>query len=87
MTKEEEYLSEAIDRYNDGWPGVFAYEVTESVGREIRAAILAGQDVCAVRVLRETREYIQLFCQNCDNDEVVAYYLALSKGEIHGDDD
>lgn len=87
VTKEEEYLSEAIDRYDDGWPGVFAYEVTEEVGMEIRRAILAGHEVCNTRVQRKTREYIQAFCRNCDNEGVVAYYLALSKGEINGEDD
>ncbi|AWH15390.1 hypothetical protein [Aeromonas phage 25AhydR2PP] len=44
VDKVERRVSALCAAHNGDWPGVFAYEVTENVGKVIRNAILAGRD-------------------------------------------
>lgn len=44
VDKVERRVSALYAAHTGDWPGVFAYEVTENVGKVIRNAILAGRD-------------------------------------------
>lgn len=79
VTEEENLLSVALDTLDEGWPGVFAYEVTEEVAVKIREALLAG-DMPEPKQVREwVRELIIEFCSYDWAEEVRDAYLAASK--------
>lgn len=80
VTEEENLLSEALDALDDGWPGVFAYEVTEEVAVKIREALLAGDMPKPEQVREWVRELIITFCSYEWAKEVRNAYLAASKG-------
>ncbi|MEM0550198.1 MULTISPECIES: hypothetical protein [Aeromonas] len=67
VTQEEEYLTDALNATQEGWPGVFAYEVSEAVATKIRAAISAGDAPSDALVVEWTREQIEEFCRNETN--------------------
>ncbi|UAK70916.1 hypothetical protein [Aeromonas enteropelogenes] len=79
VTEEENLLSEALDTLDEGWPGVFAYEVTEEVAVKIRDALLGGGMPGSNRVRDWTRELITEFCREDESGEVLKTYLAASK--------
>lgn len=79
VTEEETLLSEALDTLDEGWPGVFAYEVTEEVAVKIRGALLEGGMPGPNRVREWTRELIIKFCSYDWAQEVRDAYLAASK--------
>lgn len=79
VTEEENLFSEALDVHEEGWPGVFAYEVTEEVGRLIRIEVLQGGCPDAKKVREWTREAIAEFCNGNWGGEVLKTYLTTSK--------
>lgn len=79
VTQEEDCLSKVLAEEETGWPGVFAYEVTESVGADIRRSIKAGTVPDDEYVREWTRLAIISFCRNAENPlAVTAAYRALS---------
>lgn len=79
VTEEENLLSEALEALDEGWPGVFAYEVTEEVAVKIREALLAGDMPPSKQVREWVRELIIEFCSVSWAKEVRDAYLAASK--------
>lgn len=89
ITEEETHLSEAIDEAEDSWAGVFAYEVTEQITRDIAIKIRAKEDVTAAWLRERTREQVIEFCRVTDPNakpydhalaaEVMDGYLTRSK--------
>ena len=79
VTEEETLLSEALDTLDEGWPGVFAYEVTEEVAVRIRGVLLECGMPSPEQVREWTRELIINFCSYDWAQEVRAAYLAASK--------
>lgn len=79
VTEEETLLSEALDTLDEGWPGVFAYEVTEEVAVKIRGVLLECGMPSPEQVREWTRELIIEFCSVSWAKEVRDAYLAASK--------
>lgn len=79
VTEEENLLSEALDTIDEGWPGVFAYEVTEEVAVKIRGVLLECGMPSPEQVREWVRELIIEFCSYDWAKEVRAAYLAASK--------
>ena len=79
VTQEEDCLSKVLAEEETGWPGVFAYEVTESVGADIRRSIEVGTVPTDECVREWTRLAIISFCRNAENPlAVTAAYRELS---------
>lgn len=78
VTEEENLLSAALDTLDEGWPGVFAYEVTEEVAVKIRDALLGGGMPGSNRVREWVRELIIEFCSYDWAEEVRDAYLTAS---------
>ena len=64
VTAEEGHLKEALAGCNAGWPGVFAYEVTESVGADLAVLIRGGYEVMKRDVVNLTRSRVADFCRD-----------------------
>lgn len=80
VTEEENLLSESLEALDEGWPGVFAYEVTEGVAVKIRGALLEGGMPSPEQVREWVRELIIEFCSyDWWAKEVRNAYLAASK--------
>jgi hypothetical protein len=79
VTEEEEFLSQAIAKHEDGWPGVFAYEVAECVGTCLREHIKRDYTCTPPDVRRITRTAIVDFCHGAEHPRrVIIAYLKLS---------
>ena len=82
ITMEEHCLASALKESEYGWPGVFAYEVTEELGAQLRRKIKNGDLPSEQEVLERTRIQIARFCDSCDvteRDKIVSAYLEESR--------
>jgi hypothetical protein len=79
VTTEEGILAMLLEEQDEGWPGVFVYEVTEELGAHLRPIIMADDAVTKEYVLTKTRELVCTFCRSASNTErITAMYLRLS---------
>lgn len=77
VTAEEVCLSNAINATGADWGGVFAYEVTEQVGADIRRMINEGDDVTPAWIQTRTIIHIQHLClKTADYKTLHAYHTA-----------
>jgi hypothetical protein len=79
VTEEEDHLNAVLNERDEGWPGVFAYEVTEEVGGSLRERIVANIDITDQWVRQRTRERIAHYCRSAlDTQTVIDAYLTRS---------
>lgn len=76
VTEEEAHLSAVLTELDEGWPGVFAYAVSEEVGVAVRKLIQSYAEVSHERVRSDTRLQIRQFC--AEHPAVFDAYLLLS---------
>lgn len=79
VTEEENLLSKALTELDEGWPGVFAYEVTEDVAVLVRKVLLDGGVPSPEQVREWVRELIIEFCSYDWAEGVRDAYLTASK--------
>lgn len=64
VSEEEAHLEAAIEALDDGWPGVFAYEVSEKLGWDLRQRIMTETEITQEWVRGATREQITAYCSD-----------------------
>lgn len=83
VTEEETILEQAMREHDEEWPGVFAYEVTEEVGRKIRASIVDGTIPDGPQVRAWVRTIIGEYCTTEWMVPILATYNTMSLSDEH----